>query len=307
MMNNAAISINRVTKIYRTGFWGKRFKALDDLSLDVKQGEILGYLGPNGAGKTTTFKVLLDLMRPNSGTVAVFGQPTGRKAREQIGFLPENPYFYMYLTATESLHFHGRLRGMKREQRKIRIPELLRLVGLEHASGRSLKKFSRGMLQRIGIAQALVNDPDILILDEPMSGLDPNGRKQMRDIILGCRNQGKTVIFSSHILSDVEIMCDRAAIIKKGKLQDIIQVGEMLDSNISYWEITCTDLPESTSYAQFIVHQSNNQILLKTKDEPEAKRMVHDIENNGGRVISFGPQRISLEEIYNKSGKEKKC
>jgi ABC-2 type transport system ATP-binding protein len=306
-MNNAAININGITKVYRTGFWGKRFLALDNLSLEVKQGEILGYLGPNGAGKTTTFKVLLDLMRPTSGSFTVFGHSAGRKAREQIGFLPENPYFYMYLTAEESLHFHGQLRGMKREERKKRIPELLQLVGLDHAGDKSLKKFSRGMLQRIGIAQALVNDPNILILDEPMSGLDPNGRKQMRDIILGCRDQGKTVIFSSHILSDVEIMCDRAAIIRKGKLQEVIQVGEMLDSNIAHWEIVCTDLSGSAGYEGCIVHQSKNQILLKTKDEAEAKRMVHDIEKNGGRVLSFGPQRISLEEIYNKSGKEKKC
>lgn len=302
-MNNAAININSVTKIYRTGFWGKRFIALDDLSIEVKQGEILGYLGPNGAGKTTTFKVLLDLIRPNSGGVTVFGEPAGRKARERIGFLPENPYFYMYLTAEESLHFHGRLRGMKREERRRRIPELLQLVGLAHAGTRPLKKFSRGMLQRIGIAQALVNDPDILILDEPMSGLDPNGRKQMRDIILGCRNKGKTVIFSSHILSDVEILCDRAAIIRKGKLQEVIQVGEMLESNIAHWEIVCTDLSGTAGYEGSIVHQSKNQILLKTKNETEAKNMVWDIESNGGRVLSFGPQRVSLEEIYNKAGK----
>lgn len=306
-MSQLAISIDGVSKTYRTGFWGRRFVALEDLSLDVRQGEILGYLGPNGAGKTTTFKVLLDLIRPDKGQVTIFGGPADQNARQRMGFLPENPYFYMYLTAEESLHFHGRLRGMDRAARKRRIPELLRLVGLEHAAGRTLKKFSRGMLQRIGIAQALVNDPDILILDEPMSGLDPNGRKQMRDIILGCRDQGKTVIFSSHILSDVEIMCDRAAIIRQGKLQEIVQVGEMLDSRVAHWEITCTSLPDGERFAGFVAQRTQNQILLKVDGEAQAKELLSEIERCGGRVLSFGPHRTSLEEFYNQSGSEKTC
>lgn len=297
-MIETAISINSVSKTYRTGFLGKSFIALDDLSLEVKKGEILGYLGPNGAGKTTTFKVLLDLIRPDSGCLSIFGMSADQQTREKIGFLPENPYFYMYLTAAESLNFHGQLRGMSSEKRKKRIPELLHLVGLEHSVGQSLKKFSRGMLQRIGIAQAMVNDPDILILDEPMSGLDPNGRKQMRDIILGCRDRGKTVIFSSHILSDVEIMCDRAAMIRKGKLQGIVEVSEMLDSRIAHWEITCTSLPDTADWEGCIIQQTNNQILLKIADETEAKIMMQEIENSGGRVLSFGPQRINLEDFY---------
>jgi ABC-2 type transport system ATP-binding protein len=297
-MSTPAISINSINKTYRSGFWGRAFVALDNLSLTVEQGEILGYLGPNGAGKTTTFKVLLGLMTPNSGTLQIFGRPADRKAREQIGFLPENPYFYMYLTAEESLNFHGQLKGMGRELRKKRIPELLQLVGLAHVGKRPLKKFSRGMLQRIGIAQALVNNPDVLILDEPMSGLDPNGRKQMRDIILGCRNQGKTVIFSSHILSDVEVMCDRAAIIQKGKLQEVVKVGEMLDSKIAHWEITCSCLPSADRYAQYITHQTENQILLTSTTETEAKKLLFEIEQGGGRVVSFGPQRISLEDLF---------
>lgn len=306
-MGTAAITLDRISKQYRTGFWGKRFVALEELSLEVRQGEILGYLGPNGAGKTTTFKVLLDLIRPDSGQVSIFGGPAGREARQRMGFLPENPYFYMYLTAEESLHFHGRLRGMNRAARMQRIPELLRLVGLEHASGRSLKKFSRGMLQRIGIAQALVNDPDILILDEPMSGLDPNGRKQMRDIILGCRDQGKTVIFSSHILSDVEMMCDRAAIIRQGKLQEMVEVSEMLDSRIAHWELVCTDLPDTERFTRFVAQRTQNQILLQVDSEVEAKGLVREIEQAGGRVLSFGPHRTSLEEFYRQSGTNTSC
>jgi len=297
-MSKPAITINGISKYYRTGFWGRRFIALDNLSLTVHQGEILGYLGPNGSGKTTTFKVLLDLIRPDSGTISFFGRSANLQAREQIGFLPENPYFYMYLTAEESLHFYGQLKGMSGEERKSRIPALLQLVGLDHAAGRILKKFSRGMLQRIGIAQALVNDPDILILDEPMSGLDPTGRKQMRDIILGCRNQGKTVIFSSHILSDVEMMCDRAAVIQNGKLREIVQVGNMLDKQVSHWEITCTSLPNTADFDQSIIHQTKKQILLKTDTEIEAKKIMADIERQGGRVLSFGPQRTNLEEYF---------
>jgi ABC-2 type transport system ATP-binding protein len=303
-MQQPAISIENISKQYRTGFWGKRFTALDDLSLTVLQGEILGYLGPNGSGKTTTFKILLDLIRPNKGSVSFFGRSADLNARTQIGFLPENPYFYMYLTAEESLNFHGQLRGMPRDERKKRIPELLTLVGLDHASGRSLKKFSRGMLQRIGIAQALVNDPAILILDEPMSGLDPTGRKQMRDIILNCRDQGKTVIFSSHILSDVEIMCDRAAVIQNGKLQEIVQVGEMLDNRVSHWEITCSILPQKDRFAEYIVHQTEKQILLQAESETKAKQMIAEIEQNGGRVVAFGPQRVSLEDYFFKQQQE---
>ena len=301
-MHNTAISIKNIKKTYRVGFWGKPFLALKNLNLEVEKGEILGYLGPNGSGKTTTFKVLLDLIRPDSGHIEIFGLPVGRAARKRIGFLPENPYFYMYLTAFESLHFHGQLKGMSNPERKKRIPDLLELVGLAHASDRPLKKFSRGMLQRIGIAQALINDPDVLILDEPMSGLDPNGRKRMRDIILSCRNQGKTVIFSSHILSDVEIMCDRAAIIRQGELQDVLQVGDILDDNIQHWEITCSKISEKSGYNDLVVHQTNNQILLKVDTESRAKSIVLDIEKNGGRVVSFGPQRIRLEEFYNQSG-----
>ena len=299
-MNHPAISIDGISKFYRTGLLGKRFTALDNIAIEVPQGEILGYLGPNGSGKTTTFKVLLGLIKPSSGSFSIMGQAAGRESREKIGFLPENPYFYMYLTAAESLDFQGRLKGMKKNDRIKKIKELLALVGLEHTGKRQLRKFSRGMLQRTGIAQALMNDPDILILDEPMSGLDPMGRKQMRDVILGCRDQGKTVIFSSHILSDVELMCDRVAILNQGKLQDIVKVGEMLDSRIDHWEITCTNLADLTPFADraFSVRNSGEQILLKVKAENEAKKIMWDIEKSGGKVVSFGPQREGLEDFF---------
>jgi ABC-2 type transport system ATP-binding protein len=300
-MMHPAIHIENISKKYRTGFWGRPFIALDQLNLTIQHGEVLGYLGHNGAGKTTTFKVLLDLIRPDSGKITIFGKPANKDSRARIGFLPENPYFYMYLSAEESLHFHGRLKGMPKVERERRIPELLEIVGLKEALKRPLKKFSRGMLQRIGIAQALLNNPDILILDEPMSGLDPVGRKQMRNIILNCRDQGKTVIFSSHILSDVEMMCDRAAIIKGGKLQEIVQVGDMLENQVEHWEITCSSLPDPDLYNKYIVHTTDRQVLLKSASESEAKKLIYEIENNGGRVVSFGPQRVGLEDFYSRS------
>ena len=298
MTHQPAIILKNISKQYRVGFWGHKFTALDNLSLEVNQGEILGYLGPNGSGKTTTFKILLDLIRPDTGTISILGRPADRLARAHIGFLPENPYFYMYLTASEALRFQGQLKGMSRSAISQRIPQLLAMVGLDHVGKRALKKFSRGMLQRIGIAQALINDPDILLLDEPMSGLDPTGRKQMRNIILDCRSQGKTVIFSSHILSDVEIMCDRAAIIQKGRLREIVNVSEMLDSQIDHWEIVCENMADQKKIAPYIVHKTDKQILLRVDNEIEAKKLMTQIENDGGRIISFGPQRVNLEDYF---------
>ncbi len=299
-MNIPAIALKNVHKKYRVGFWGRRFIALDDLSLEIKQGEILGYLGPNGAGKTTTFKVLLDLIRPDKGEVEIFGRPADRKSRGRIGFLPENPYFYMYLTAKESLRFHGQLSGMDKKLREERIPMLLEKVGLDYAANKTLKKFSRGMLQRIGIAQAMINDPDILILDEPMSGLDPSGRSRMRDIILSCRDAGKTVIFSSHILSDVEVMCDRAAMVRGGRLQQVVTVGEMLEQGTQYWEITSSLFEINEELSGAAVHYGSANILFRAETEKEARELMINIEKEGGTIMAFGPHRTSLETLYNK-------
>lgn len=309
-MPELAIKISGLRKTYRTGFWFKRFVALDNLDLDVKEGEILGFLGPNGAGKTTTFKLMLGLAFPDKGSISFWGEPSnGYKSRSNIGFLPENPYFYSHLTAAESLDFYARLFDLTDEQRKKRVNELLVSVGLEHARSRQLRKFSRGMLQRIGIAQALINDPKLLILDEPMSGLDPMGRKEMRDIILGCRNQGKTVIFSSHILSDVEMICDQVAIILNGKLQEIVRVDEILDREIEAWEITYAGLSSESSAlieskgVQTI--RSGDRVFVKTDDEPKAREILKEIERHGGKLISFGPRRDSLEDIFVKKATER--
>ena len=301
-MANTAISLQEINKKYRTGFLGRKVVALKDLSLEIEQGEILGYLGPNGSGKTTTFKVILGLIRPDSGTISINGRQGDENMRKEIGYLPENPYFYMYLTAKECLHFAGQLKGMSKSERDKRIDELLPLVGLEHAADKQLRKFSRGMLQRIGVAQAMVNNPDILILDEPMNGLDPAGRKSMRDIILGYRDKGKSVIFSSHIISDVEIMCDRAAVIKNGVLQGVVQVDEILSSQVQYWELSCSGLSvdqvRKFSERAIGITETREQVLFKIEKEEVAKKMFNEIEAAGGKVTSLSPQRKGLEESY---------
>lgn len=302
-MTTPAIQTFELCKTFYSGFLRKKHEGLNRLNLQVNEGEILGYLGPNGAGKTTTFKLLLGLIRPTKGDIYFFGQNIrSGEYRHHIGYLPENPYFYSYLTAEESLAFHGRLYGMEHRYLGRRIDELLEQVGLQGVRTRQLRKFSRGMLQRIGIAQALINDPKVLILDEPMSGLDPFGRKEMRDIILSCRERGKTVIFSSHILSDVEMMCNRAAIILNGKLREIVKVDELLTRKISHWEITCTDVPEhilrSSRERGVEVIRTGRLVMCKAYQEQQARRLLKELEDGEAQILSFNPHRESLEDIF---------
>jgi len=223
-----------LTKIYRNGPWSKPIVALRDLSLEVMEGEIFGILGPNGAGKTTTFKILMGFIKPTKGEAWIFDRRISDPlSRRGVGFLPESPYLPDHLTAEEFLRLHAELIGLPRREADKRIGELLEMVGLEEFASVRLKKFSRGMLQRIGIAQALIGDPQLVILDEPTSGLDPIGRKEMRELILRLKSEGKTVIYSSHILSDVESICDRVAILSKGRLlgvgrlEDVIGEGDL--------------------------------------------------------------------------------
>src|SRR6476659_8847090 len=214
-----AIVVDKLTKTYRpTWPWQSPATVLSDVSFSVGFGEIFGFLGPNGAGKTTTMKIILGLVQATTGSVELLGAPwTNVQVHKRIGYLPESPYFYDYLTAEEFLCFYGKLAGLDRETIQKRIPQLLERVSLAEARHRQLRKFSKGMLQRIGLAQALIHDPELVILDEPMSGLDPIGRKEVRDLILGLRDQGKTVFFSSHIISDVEMICDRVGILARGR------------------------------------------------------------------------------------------
>jgi len=214
------IQFKNVSKIYRPNFWNKKVIALKELTLNVEKGEVFGFLGPNGAGKSTTIKLLMDFIRPSSGKILIDGiESKEPKARRQLGYLPENPYFYDQLTPKDLLTFGARASGLSRQERKKQINYLLKKLELEHVSKRSLRQFSKGMLQRVGLALSLVHNPTIIILDEPMSGLDPLGRTLVSKIILELKEQGKTVFFSSHILSDVERLCDRIAIIHKGRLR----------------------------------------------------------------------------------------
>src|SRR5579864_6375792 len=235
----AAIEILGLQKTYMVGFWRKRPKrALLPLHLTVEEGEIFGFLGPNGAGKTTTLKLLMGLVFPTSGTARILGREwTDPDIKAQIGFLPEQPYFYDYLTAHELLNYYGQLSGVPAKHRKRRIEEVLQRVGLVDVKGVQLRKFSKGMLQRAGIAQAILHDPKVIFLDEPMSGLDPVGRHEVRDIILDLKKQGRTVFFSTHILSDAEMLCDRVGVLSGGKLQGVGAPGEIVSIEVHAMEI----------------------------------------------------------------------
>lgn len=226
-------------KVYRGGFWlNQKIESLKHCTLTVYQGETFGLLGPNGAGKTTLLKTLLGIVRPTSGKALLLGKPIGdRTIKQQIGYLPENPYFYDYLTGWECLSFVAGLFQIPRSVQRQRIPQLLELVGLSQAAARKkqLRQYSKGMLQRIGMAQALINDPDVVFLDEPMSGLDPMGRYQMREIILALKDQGKTIFFNSHVLSDVEKICDRVAILAEGELITVGSINELLGTADTYY------------------------------------------------------------------------
>src|SRR5918993_1480072 len=239
-----AIELENLTKDYSVGFWRPRpYRALDRLSLAIEPGEVFGFLGPNGAGKTTTLKLLMQLIFPTSGRAEILGKPVGHVAtRRRIGYLPENPYFYDYLTAEELLNYFAQLRGVPNADRARRVSTLLDRVGLGRERRFQLRKFSKGMIQRVGIAQALLNDPEVVFLDEPMSGLDPLGRRDVRSLILELRDQGRTVFFSSHILADAEALCSRVAVVAGGQLAASGRLTDILAFQIRGWELVIDNL-----------------------------------------------------------------
>src|SRR6266542_2635886 len=240
-----AIRIEELTKDYAIGFWRRRpYRALDRLTLDIEPGEVFGFLGPNGAGKTTTLKLLMQLIYPTSGRAEILGRPVGDVAvRQRIGYLPENPSFYDYLTAEELLNYFGELFGLSAADRRKRIATLLDRVGIGAERKLQLRKFSKGMIQRVGIAQALLNDPELIFLDEPMSGLDPLGRRDVRALILELRDQGRTIFFSSHILADAEALCSQVAIIAKGQLAAAGRLADLQHFAVLGWELVMSGVP----------------------------------------------------------------
>ena len=301
----AAIETEDLTKDFLVGFWRPRpHRALDGVSLRVDQGEVFGFLGPNGAGKSTTLKLLMQLLYPTRGSARILGRPAGDLAmRRRIGFLAENPYYYDYLTAEELLRYFGRLFGLSGAELSARVDRVLNDVGLGADRQRRLRQFSKGMVQRVGLAQALLNDPEVVFLDEPMSGLDPLGRRQVRDLILGLRKRGCTVFFSSHILSDAEALCDRVAIIVKGRLVKTGRINEIMSVDLKGWELVVSDLSEAAAAsikgrARHITRLSDGHALLELPPSTVPEQLMHDLGAQGVRSISLNPIRETLEDVF---------
>jgi ABC-2 type transport system ATP-binding protein len=298
-----ALRITGLSKSYRIGHLRPRRRpVLHDLNLAVPRGEIFGYLGPNGSGKTTTLKVLMGLVFASAGTARLLGRPLeDPRCRERVGYLPEHPYLYDYLTPVEYLDYVGRLFGMNTPARRARAQELLERVGLTTAARTPLRRFSKGMLQRIGLAQALMNSPDLVFLDEPMSGLDPIGRRLVREIILDLRAHGHTVFFSTHILSDAETLCDRVALLRAGRLVAVGRLDEILDLDVSHMEVLISGLDEDKVAALAGDIQQRRKVgerwTLQVA-ESGLGALVRAVEEAGGRILSVQPVRQSLEDYF---------
>ena len=299
------IEINNLTKDYEVGFWRKRkVRALDGLSLNVEAGQIFGFLGANGAGKTTTLKLLMRLIFPTAGSARILGQDISDVSMHaRIGYLPENPYFYDYLSPREFLDYCGQLFGVDQAERNRRTDSLLTRVNLDSKSwNRQLRKLSKGMLQRVGLAQALVNDPEIIFLDEPMSGLDPVGRREVRDLIASLRTEGKTVFMCSHILSDIEVLCDNIAILKKGKLAHVGSLDELRAREGSLIEIIAAGADETTLKRNLTdgaaVIADSSGLRIHIQDEKELESVIAALRKANGKVVSVQPVRQSLEDLF---------
>ncbi len=299
-----AIETENLTKDYPLGFWRKHpYRALDRLTFHVSPGEVFGFLGPNGAGKTTTLKLLLQLVFPTAGRAEILGRPVGDiEVRRRIGYLPENPYFYDHLTAEELLHYFGRLFGLDRAERRRRAGELLDEVGLGAERRMALRRYSKGMLQRVGLAQALLNRPEVVFLDEPMSGLDPIGRRMVRDLILHLRDAGTTVFFCSHILSDAEALCSRVAILAAGRLISTGRLHEMLAFEVKGWELVVDGLPAASLAAlgpavrSTAIAEGRHALELAPEARPE--EWMARCTALGARVVSLNPLRETLEDFF---------
>ena len=302
---SSTILIEELTKDYAVGFWRKRpYRALDRLSLAIEQGEVFGFLGPNGAGKTTTLKLLMQLIFPTSGRAAILGRPVGDVAvRRRIGYLPENPYFYDYLTAEELLTYFAQLLDVPAADRRQRVNRLLDRVGIGRERRFQLRKFSKGMIQRVGIAQALLNEPEVIFLDEPMSGLDPLGRKEVRSLILELRDQGRTVFFSSHILADAEALCSRVAIVAGGRLAATGRLGELAEFEIRGWELVVNNLPAAAldrirRATTRITEIGPGRYTLELPLTPAPETVIPEVARAGGSIVSLNPIRETLEDFF---------
>ncbi len=305
MGSSRALATYELTKDYASGFWRKRpYRALDRLTLEVEPGEVFGFLGPNGAGKTTTLKLLLQLVFPTSGRAELLGEPAGSlSAKRRIGYLPEHPYFYDYLTAEELLTYYAGLFGYDAAERRKRASRLLDEVGIAAERRLPLRKFSKGMLQRVGIAQALLNDPELVILDEPMSGLDPLGRRDVRALILRLRDRGCTVFFSSHVLSDAEALCSNVAILAKGRLVTTGRLTEMLEFQIRGWELVASNVSAPLverlkMRGKQLVRLGDGRYSVELPLDPPPDRFLAELTAGGAKLVSLNPIRETLEDFF---------
>jgi len=295
-----ALRIEDLHKSFKTDLLRRRIEILKGVSLTVTEGEIFGYLGPNGAGKTTTMKCLLGLIFPDRGRIEMRGRShLNPDARDRIGFLPENPYFYDYLTAREFLRFYAQLHGLKKSGVETKISGLIRLVNLERSADLQLRKYSKGMLQRIGLAQALLNDPELVLMDEPLGGLDPLGRKEIRDIIVRLREEGKTVFLSSHILQDIEMVCDRVAVIADGRVISQGSLHELISRKTFFTEVTVSGLDrrELEAYGRCLTNPGG-EIMVQIEGPERVDRLLERIKSSEARLHSLVPRTENLEEHF---------
>jgi ABC-2 type transport system ATP-binding protein len=301
---STVVEVVNLEKTFFLGLFRKRVDAVKKVSFEVRPGEIFGVLGPNGAGKTTTIKMLLGLIFPTAGRFTLFGKDApGPEIMRRVGYLPENPYVYQYLRAHEFLDLCGRLCGMEPALRKKRADEMIHKVGLDHATDRPIGKFSKGMTQRIGLAQALLHDPDLLVLDEPMSGLDPIGRKEVRDLIVDERKRGKTVLFTSHILTDVERLCDRVALVNRGVVTAYGALGELLQPGVRRTEIEVERasealLTELRALDGVEVGALEKRVVVRVEGEERSAEVLAKILAGKAHVAALHEHRETLEDLF---------
>jgi len=303
-MTDVVLKAEKLAKTYRIGFWRKKVVALRDATWEVRRNEAFGLIGPNGAGKTTTIKILTGLVSPDAGQGWMLGQAIGTvSARQSLGYLPEGPYFYEYLNVRELLDYYGALFGMSKSVRQKRAEELIELVGLSHAVDRPLRKFSKGMLQRAGLAQALIHDPELVILDEPKTGLDPIGRAQVDQIIEKLRADGKSVCFASHILPDVERVCDRVALMIGGRVRGVGPIDELLNARVLSIEVVAAGLgDERQAEAEWMGlgwRRLNAEQVVLTGDGPaQGQEALAWVLKAGGAVRGYEERREHLEDLF---------
>lgn len=302
-MSECVVHVQNLRKVFVSPWRRKRTVAVQDVSFRVFSGEVFGFLGPNGAGKTTTLKMMMGLLHPTSGSATLMGHPAGtQQAKALVGYLPENPYFYDYLSAREFLNMVGRIYQLRGQARKDRVEELLDRVGLGVAKSRAMRSYSKGMLQRVGLAQALMSQPALVVLDEPMSGLDPVGRREVRDLIEELRNEGHTVVFCTHILADAEQLCDRVAMIVKGNIRQIGTMDEVLGQSVHRVDLQFSGIEaipaELSNLFSSAPKQSGSLWSAATSGQREATRACAQIVAAGGEVMSVIPHRQTLEEVF---------